>query len=210
MEIKNLAWNENLRKRCNHPLLPQGIRGLIIGKSGCGKTTILINLLLRPGWLDYNNINIFGKRLFQPEYHILKKAFEEKLPREVIITVFENQNEITDLGISPISIVEETAKEIRDKLDVVSNFYQSAEDVPDPRELSSQKKNLMVFDDLLLGKQNTCESHNIRGRRSNVRENPNFICLFPQDLKNLNHIFDYHVESDMTKEEFKQLCKAAW
>ena len=52
-----------------------------MGKSGCGKTTLLINLLLRHGWLDYNNINIFGKSLFQPEYHILKKAFEEKLSK---------------------------------------------------------------------------------------------------------------------------------
>ena len=81
MEVKNVAWNENLSKRCNHPLLPKGIRGLIIDKSGCGKTTLLIYPLLRPGWLDYNNINIFGKSLFQPEYHILKKAFEEKLPK---------------------------------------------------------------------------------------------------------------------------------
>ena len=81
MDVKNLAWNEYLSKRCNHPLLPEGIRGLIIGKSECGKTTLVINLLLHPGWLDYNNINIFGKRLFQPEYHILKKAFEEKLPK---------------------------------------------------------------------------------------------------------------------------------
>ena len=156
MEVKNLDWNENLSKRLNHPLLSQGIRGLIIGKSGCGKTTLLISLLLRSG---DTNINIFGKSLFQPEYHILKKAFEEKLPKEVIIRLFENQNEITYLGISPISIVEEMVKEIRDKSDVECNFYQSAEDVPDPGELFSEKKNLMVFDDLLLEKQNTCESY---------------------------------------------------
>ena len=98
MEVKNLAWNENLSKRCNYPLLSQGIRGLIIDKSGCGKTALLINLLLRPGWLDYNIINIVGKSPFQPEYHILKKAFEEKLPNDVTIKLFETQNEITDSG----------------------------------------------------------------------------------------------------------------
>ena len=148
MEVKNLAWNANQNKRGNHPLLPEGIRGLIIGKSGCGKTTLLINLLLRPGWLDYNNITIFDKSLFQREYHILKKAFEEKLPKAVIIRLFENQNEITDLGVSPISVVEEIAKNIRGKSNVECKFYESADDVPDPRELSSEKKNLMVFDDL--------------------------------------------------------------
>ena len=36
MEVKYLAWNENLSKRCNHPLLPQDITCLITGKSGCG------------------------------------------------------------------------------------------------------------------------------------------------------------------------------
>ena len=131
------------------------------------------------------------------------------------------------MGISPISIVEEMAKDIRDKSDVECKFNESAEDVSDPRELSSAKKNLMVFDDLLLAKQNTCESYYVRGRHRNVdcfylaqiyfklprqtiKENANFICLFPQDLKNLNYIFDGHVVSDMTKEEFTQLCKTAW
>ena len=95
---------------------------MLFGKSGYDKTTLLINRLLRSGWLDYNNINIFGKSLFQPEYHILKKAFEEKLPKEVFIRLFENQNEITVSGISHISIVEEMAKEIRGKSDVECNF----------------------------------------------------------------------------------------
>ena len=67
--------------------------------------------------------------------------------------MFENQNDITDLGISLISVAEEMAKDIRDKSDVECKFYESAEDFPDPRELSSQEKNLMVFDDLLLEKK---------------------------------------------------------
>ena len=122
MEVKNLAWIENLSKRCNHPLLPKGIRGLIIGKSGCGKTTLLINLLLRRGWLDYNNKNMFGKSLFQPEYYIVKKAFEEKLPNEVIIRLFENQNEITDLCVSLISVVKEIAQILETNLMLSANF----------------------------------------------------------------------------------------
>ena len=137
--------------------------------------------------------------------------------------MFENQNEITYFGISPVAIMEEVTKEIRDISDVVCNFYQSAEDIPDPRELSSEKKNPMESDDRLLEKQNTFESYYVRGRHGTVdyfylsqnyfklscqaiREIVKFICQFPQDLKNLNHIFDDHVGSDMTKEEFRQLC----
>ena len=54
--------------------------------------------------------------------------------------MFENQSDITDYGISPISVVEEMAKDIKDKSDVECTFYETAEDVPDPRELSSEKK----------------------------------------------------------------------
>ena len=42
MEEKNLAWNENLSKRCNHPRLHKGIRGLIIGKSSPSISTIIL------------------------------------------------------------------------------------------------------------------------------------------------------------------------
>ena len=84
-EVKNLAWNENLSKRCNHPLLLQGIRGFIIGKLGCGKTTSLINLLVHPGWLDDNKINVFGKSLFQPEYHFIKKPLKKSYPKKQLL-----------------------------------------------------------------------------------------------------------------------------
>ena len=87
MEIADLSWNEVTSKRFNHPLLPNNIRGIIVGKSGCCKTTLLLNLLLRLGWLDYDNLYVFGKSLFQLEYHILKKAFEENLPKEHIFKI---------------------------------------------------------------------------------------------------------------------------
>ena len=72
------------------------------------------------------------------------------------------------MGISPISVVEEMVKDIRDKCDVECKFYESAEDVPDPRDLRSEKNNQIVFDDVLLEKQITCESYYVRGRHSNV------------------------------------------
>ena len=85
----------------------------------------------------------------------------------------------------------------------------------------------MIFDNLLLEKQNKCECYYVRVRHSNVdcfylsqnyfklrrqtiRENANFICLFPQDLKNMNHIYNDHVGEDMSKEEFRKFCRECW
>ena len=140
MDVKDISWNDQTSKRFNHPLLPKSIRGLIIGKSGCGKTTLLLNLLLRPGWLDYNNLSVFGKSLFQPEYRIIKKAFEEKLPKEAIMRIFENRDEIIKLNASPLAIIENMAKEFVDKPDIECKFYETADDVPDPHDLKLQIK----------------------------------------------------------------------
>ena len=222
MEIANLSWNEVISKGFNNPFLPRSIRGIIVGKSGCGKTTLSLNLLLRPGWLDYDYLFVFGKSLFQPEYRILKKAFEE-----CILRMFNMRDEIQNSQIPPSLVVQEWAKSNKNKSNLKCNFFETASDVPDSRDLNSEDKNLMIFDDLLLEKQNKCECYYICGRHSNVdcfylsqnyfklprqtiRENANFICLFPQDLKNINHIYNDHVGDNMTKEEFRKFCKKCW
>ena len=64
MEITDLSWNKVISKRFNNPLLPRSIRGIIIGKLSCGKTTLLLNLLLKLGWLDYDNLCVFRKSFF--------------------------------------------------------------------------------------------------------------------------------------------------
>ena len=116
------------------------------------------------------------------------------------------------------------AKNQTGKSDIECKFYVTPSDVLDPKELSSDKKNVMVFGELLLERQNKCEAYYTRGRHSNVdcfylvqkyfglprqtiRENTNFICPFRQDLKNINHIYNDHVSCDMTKDEFRNLCK---
>ena len=134
MEITDLSWNENLSNRFNNPLLPRSIRGLIAGKSGSGKTTLLLNLLLKPGWLDYDNLFIFGKSLFQPEYKILRTAFEEGLPKEYILRLFNMRNEIQNSQIPPSLVVKQWVESINKTSGIKSYFFESASDVPDPRE----------------------------------------------------------------------------
>ena len=58
--IDNLDWEE---KR-EFPHSPHLIRGLIVGKYGCGKTNLLLNLLLKPGLLDYNKTFVCIRSLF--------------------------------------------------------------------------------------------------------------------------------------------------
>jgi len=138
MEVKNISWNENVTNKSNHPHLLRSLRGLIAGKSGCGKIALLLNLLLQPGWLDYSKLSVFGKSLFQSKYIILKKDFEEQLSKRVIRNLFENQNETRE-QISPSVLIDVLAQELakdrlsRSKEPVECSFYESADDVPDPK-----------------------------------------------------------------------------
>ena len=93
------------------------------------KTTLLLNLLLQPNWLDYSKLSVFGKSLFQPEYRNLKKGFQEKLPERVIMNLFENQNETQQEQISLSVLIEELAKDRKtlSKEPIECNFYESAD-----------------------------------------------------------------------------------
>ena len=167
------------------------------------------------------------KKSFSTEYRILKKAFEENLPKEYILRLFNMRDEIQNSQIPPPIVVQEWAKSIMNKSNIKCNFFETASNVPYPRDLNSEDKNLILFDDLLLETQNKCECYYIGGRHSNVdcfylsqnyfklprqtiRENANFICLFSQDLKNINHIYNDHVGEDMSKEEFRKFCHKCW
>lgn len=210
--------------RNNNELLPDNLRGLIIGKSNCGKTTLLFNLLLKPDWLDYNNLLIFGKSLHQTEYQILNYGFDKRLSKRQISNIFTNQEYLAQSGLTPIEAIEEY-NGITEK-GVTAELFEDCELVPDPSTLDPTLKNLLILDDCFLGKQNKAEAYYTRGRHNNcdtiyisqnyfklprgtIRENCNFLMLFPQDAKNVTHIHADHC-SDISIEEFRSFCTSVW
>lgn len=219
MEVTNFSFKNKLCRK-NNTLLPSNVRGLIVGRSNCGKTVLLLNLLLKDDWLDYNNLLVFGNSLHQPEYELIKKGFENKLRKDEILHIFQNQ----DAFKNPSEAVE-NYNGLKNGT-ITAEFYENCESIPDPKTLDSKLKNLIILDDCYLGKQSKAQSYYTRGRhgncdciyisqnyfalpRNSVRENSNFIILFPQNSKSVEHIYRDHC-TDISFSEFKELCEVIW
>lgn len=96
--------------------------------------------------------------------------------------------------------------------------------------LSPTKANpnsIIIFDDVICGKQNTIRDYFCMGRHKHidcfylsqtytkipkhlVRDNANMIVIFKQDELNLRHIFNDHIIGDMSFKEFINICRECW
>ena len=220
MEIENLAIKDQI-VRNNSPYLPGDLRGLIVGPSACGKSVVLFNLLLQDGWLDYNHLLVFGNSLFQKEYRIVQEGFEKNLKKSEILNLFRNQD-----FMDPFDALEHLPKRADGQGEITAEFYENCDKIPDPRELDRKLKNLLILDDCFLGPQSKARAYWSRGRHSNsncifisqnyfaldrrsIRENSNFILLFKQNNKSVQHIHEDHC-TDLPFDEFKKLCERIW
>lgn len=207
---------------------PNSLRAILVGQSGCGKTTTLMNLLLNPHWLDYDNLLIYGASLHQEEYQVMEKAFKKKLSKEQIKQIFKNQKEIEKYG---------GLDKLIDCYDgpcngnITANFYSIHETpLPDPINLDPKKKNLLILDDIMTFNSNCADDYFTRGRHNNInviyitqsyhklprhtiRQNSNFNVLFNQDNTALSHIYQdcFSGDSDILPyQRFKNLCNKIW
>jgi hypothetical protein len=228
MDLLNfkVSWDEK-PKFNNADFLPNSIRGLLIGSSNCGKTTLLFKLLLGTNILDYNNLFIFSKSLIQKEYQLIIEGFKHHLTKEMIRGMFENQEEFKDKSISDFCYGIEQGIAEKDKGDIKVSAFGNNSNVPDPSLLDPKKKNLMIFDDVLLEKQGIIESYYTKGRHNScqsfyisqsffgipkgtVRDNSNLLILFKLNDRDVASIHGQVAASDMSLDTFRRLCKAIW
>lgn len=163
-------------------------RALIVGGSNCGKTNVMISLLEHPNGLRFENIYLYCKTLDQPKYSYLRTL------------------------LAPV-------KEI--------GFYEYVQksDILPPME--AKPNSIIIFDDVVCDNQSIIRDYFCFGRHRDidcfylcqtyssipkqlVRDNANLIALFKQDNTNLKHIYDDHVNVDMSFDEFRNLSAECW
>lgn len=231
MEEVKYFW-ESKKTRNHAKCIPDSFRMLIVGKSGSGKTAIMIRMLLEPGLLDYNKLYVFGRSLHQPEYKIIKSGFDNKLSKNHIINILKHNNLINELEDNPENVAEVLGTELDDeeKGDIACEFYDNGTDVPDPKDFNKVDKNLIVFDDIMCDK-NQCPADNFytRGRHNNIdciyisqnyyrlprqtiRTNANFMIFFKLSKRDVDNVyFDSDACVDFKKiDDFRNFCNESW
>lgn len=183
-----MLQSETNRDRKHGFMLPTSIRCIISGPSNCGKTNVLISLIESKNGVRFANVYIYSKSLQQPKYLYLEKLL----------------NSIDEIGYFK---------------------YSNNTDVIPPHD--ALPNSIFVFDDIVCDKQDTVRQYFSMGRHSNVdsfylsqtyskipkqliRDNANLLILFKQDCTNLKHVYNDHVNTDMSYKEFIELCGKCW
>lgn len=173
-------------KKRHGPLLPETIRALVCGSSNCGKTNLIINLIESPYGITFDNLYVYSKSLHQPKYDYVRKIFSQ--------------------------VPEIEYREFTDKSKVLDKV---------------KRNSVIIFDDVVCENQNAMRNYFSMGRHSNVdcfylcqtyskipkqliRDNANLIILFRQDMTNLKHAYNEHVNTDMSFKNFINLCGLCW
>ena len=181
-----IMFERKIRRHGN--MLPNSIRGIICGPSNCGKTNVLISLLESPHGVRFENVYVYSKSLQQPKYQYLENLLTPI--EEVGYFAFSNNCDVT----------------------------HPSEALPN---------SIFIFDDVACDKQDTIRDYFAMGRHVDVdcfylcqtyakipkhliRDNANLLILFKQDGTNLKHAYNDHVNTDMSYEDFSNLCHTCW
>lgn len=171
-------------------LLPNSFRCLIIGKSGCGKTNLLLSLIEHPSGVRFENLYLISKTLSQPKYEYLEELLTS----------------IDGIGFYKFSSPEQMI--------VAQKVKPNSLVIYDDVICDKNQENMKQF--FCLGRHFKADviylSQTLSGLdKQKIRDNSNFIILFRLDELNLKHAYNnFHVGCDMSFNQFREFCYSCW
>lgn len=188
VNIDNLITSKFEGGRKHGNLLPESIRSIICGRSNCGKTNVMLNLLFSPKGLYFENVYLFSKSLNQSKYTFLQNILED-VPEVGYFSFSDNDH------VPPPN-------------EILKNSIVIFDDV------ACEKQN-NIRDYFSRGRHNHADSFYICQTYSYIpkqliRDNTNFLIIFKQDNRNLTHIYNDHVNMDMELKQFRDMCRQIW
>lgn len=188
LEVQDIELESSPNLVYHSLLLPNRIRGIICGPSNCGKTNVMLSLLLHENGLKFRNVYLYSKTTFQPKYLFLNEVLK-RVPDVKYFSISDDKNVIHPNEALPQSVfifddvVCENQANIRNYFSMgrhkqIDCFYLSQTYSKIPKQL--------------------------------LRDNTNLLIIFKQDEVNLHHIYREHVNSDMEWPQFKNMCFLIW
>lgn len=216
----------------NHAdFFPKPLMCYIVGRTNSGKTTLLIDFLLKGGVLDYHDVYIYTKTGYQKHYDCLKQYYKEHLDAIGLYYYMKENNfstrEIYNNLKKEFTKFEDFVKVGVQPKDEIVYFYDRDNEIQDPSKLDPDKSHIIVFDDVLSENQNKMRDYYTRGRHNKssvfylsqsfykvakhcIRENVNLYIIFQQSNKDLESFYRDHVNPDVELKDFIIFCKKAW
>ena len=183
----------NVFEKVSKEIFPFPFRCMIVGRSGCGKTTVLYNLITQKWGIPFHFLLLFSKSIEQDAYKELKRAFN-KLEAEEDVEVARFYDDCENLisvdECEPNSLVAFDDCVNSSQQSIIKDFY-----------VKGRHKNIST---VYLTQNFT------RIDKQLIRSNLNYICIFKQDIQYTKNIYDEFVDSDFTFKEFKAICDSCW
>lgn len=176
-------------QRNNSPIMPSNIRCMIVGSSGCGKTSLLSQMLLMPNLLDYNKLVICCPMIDQPVYEFLANGFGSGCNKNVLHELVASSikrpidEDELDSFFKSVSAWKEAVGEAIKNGEVVGEeelhlyqqlesspkveVFEQIEDLPSLTEWSKNENKVIVFDDVLEENQKIIEPFFTKARHKN-------------------------------------------
>lgn len=188
LEVQNINLTKKPTEFKHGPLLPNSIRCVICGPSNCGKTNVMLTLLLHENGLKFKHIYLYSKTAFQPKYCFLKEVIKH-IPGAKFFIYSDN-------------------KEVIEPNDALRNSIMIFDDIA-----CENQNNIRNYFAMGRHKQIDCfylSQTYSKIPKQLVRDNVNLLIIFKQDDINLKHIYNEHVNTDLEWLQFKKLCSTIW